>query len=186
MEEVGEVAEVLNGRSGRKEGVQGFERGTSKRTGWYHSLHHVAIAAINHIDLTKTIFEKDKTAAIKYQHERDLEGFLKEFESWHTFSNLRKSLERDKIKDKDFYNSLYRMSGFLYEERIEVSTKLVISLLLIKSKESASLSKRSRFTTKLWKFSLILEKLPPTIGYLTIDFPNTGGSPIHDKLEKSG
>ena len=33
----------------------------------------VAIAAINHIDLTKTIFEKDKTAAIKYQHEQDLE-----------------------------------------------------------------------------------------------------------------
>lgn len=41
-------------------------------------LHHaLAIAAIKHIDLTKTIFEKDKTAAIKYQHERDLEGFLK-------------------------------------------------------------------------------------------------------------
>lgn len=36
------------------------------------------IAAINDIDLTKTIFEKDKKAAIKYQHERDLEGFLKE------------------------------------------------------------------------------------------------------------
>ena len=33
-------------------------------------------------------------------------------------------------------------------------------------------------------FSLILEKLPPTIGYLTIDFPNTGRSPINDKLEK--
>ena len=41
-------------------------------------IHHtVAIAAINHIDLTKTIFEKDKTAAIKQQHERDLEDFLK-------------------------------------------------------------------------------------------------------------
>ncbi len=26
-------------------------------------------------------------------------------------------------------------------------------------------------------FSLILEKLPPTIGYLTIDFPNTGRKP---------
>ena len=36
----------------------------------------VAIAAINHIDLTKTIFEKDKKAASKYQHEQDLEGFL--------------------------------------------------------------------------------------------------------------
>jgi len=37
----------------------------------------VAIAAINDIDLTKTIFDKDKKAAIKYQHERDLESFLK-------------------------------------------------------------------------------------------------------------
>ena len=36
----------------------------------------VAIAAINDIDLTKTIFEKDKTAAVKYQHERDLEQFI--------------------------------------------------------------------------------------------------------------
>ena len=35
----------------------------------------VAIAAINHIDLTKTIFEKDKKAAIKYQHVQDLESF---------------------------------------------------------------------------------------------------------------
>ena len=36
----------------------------------------VAIAAINDIDLTKTIFDKDKKAAIKYQHERDLESFF--------------------------------------------------------------------------------------------------------------
>ena len=34
-------------------------------------------------------------------------------------------------------------------------------------------------------FSLILEKLPPTIGYLTIDFPNTGRSPIHDQADKN-
>ena len=33
-------------------------------------------------------------------------------------------------------------------------------------------------------FSLILEKLPPTIGYLTIDFPNTGRSSIHDQAGK--
>ena len=41
-------------------------------------IHYTAaIAAINDIDLTKIIFEKDEKAAIKYQHERDLEGFLK-------------------------------------------------------------------------------------------------------------
>ena len=38
----------------------------------------VAIAAINEIDLTKTIFEKDKTAAVKYQRQKDLEQFLAE------------------------------------------------------------------------------------------------------------
>ncbi|TVW82563.1 nucleotide pyrophosphohydrolase, partial [Streptococcus pneumoniae] len=27
--------------------------------------------------LTRTIFEKDKTAAVNYQHKHDLEGFLK-------------------------------------------------------------------------------------------------------------
>jgi len=57
VEEVGEVAEVLNGRSGRKEGVQDSNEELAK-------------------ELTKTIFEKDKKAAIKYQHEQDLEGFL--------------------------------------------------------------------------------------------------------------
>ena len=80
VEEVGEVAEVLNGRSGRKEGVQNSNEELAKELA--DIIHYtVAIAAINHIDLTKTIFEKDKTAAIKYQHERDLKGFLKGKES---------------------------------------------------------------------------------------------------------
>jgi len=80
VEEVGEVAEVLNGHSGRKDGVQDLNEELAKELAdiIYYT---VAIAAINDIDLTNTIFEKDKTAAIKYQHERDLEGFLKEFES---------------------------------------------------------------------------------------------------------
>ena len=30
-------------------------------------------------------------------------------------------------------------------------------------------------------FLPILEKLPSSIGYLTIDFPNTGRSPIHSQ-----
>ena len=75
VEEVGEVAEVLNGRSGRKEGVQDSNEELAKElTDIIH--YTVAIAAINDIDLTKTIFEKDKKAAIKYHHERDLEGYL--------------------------------------------------------------------------------------------------------------
>ena len=76
MEEVGEVAKFLNGRSGRKDGVQDSNDELAKELA--DIIHYtVAIAVINDIDLTKTIFEKDKKAAIKYQHERDLEGFLK-------------------------------------------------------------------------------------------------------------
>ena len=75
VEEVGEVAEVLNGCSGRKAGVQDSNEELAKELA--DIIHYtVAIAAINEIDLTKTIFEKDKTAAVKYQHERDLEQFL--------------------------------------------------------------------------------------------------------------
>ena len=76
-EVVGEVAEVLNGRSGRKEGVQDSNEELAKEL--VDIIHYtVAIAAINDIDLTKTIFAKDKTAAVKYQHEKDLEQFLAE------------------------------------------------------------------------------------------------------------
>ena len=76
VEEVGEVAEVLNGRSGRKQGVKDSNEKLAKELA--DIIHYtVAIAAINEIDLTKTIFEKDKKATIKYQHERDLEDFLK-------------------------------------------------------------------------------------------------------------
>ena len=76
VEEVGEVAKVLNGRSGRKQGVKNSNEERAKELA--DIIHYtVAIAVINDIDLTKTIFEKDKKAAIKYQHERDLEGFLK-------------------------------------------------------------------------------------------------------------
>ena len=79
VEEVGEVAEVLNGRSGRKEGVQDSNEELAKEL--VDIIHYtVAIATINDIDLTKTIFDKDKKAAIKYQHKQDLEGFLDNFQ----------------------------------------------------------------------------------------------------------
>ncbi|EHI76194.1 MazG nucleotide pyrophosphohydrolase domain protein [Streptococcus sp. oral taxon 058 str. F0407] len=75
VEEVGEMAEVLNGRSGRKEGVQDSNEELAKELA--DIIHYtVAIAAINDIDLTKTIFEKDKKSAIKYQHEQNLEQYL--------------------------------------------------------------------------------------------------------------
>ena len=106
VEEIGEVAEVLNGRSGRKKGVQDSNEELAKELA--DIIHYtVAIAAINDIDLTKTIFEKDKKAAIKYQHERDLEGFLENFKEnkkWFfsykedfTYIGLASNIENNEI-----------------------------------------------------------------------------------------
>jgi len=77
VEELGEVAEVLNKRAGRKaneeEDLQ--EELAEELADMIH--YTVAIAAINHIDLAATIIDKDKRAAVKYHHARDLEAFLK-------------------------------------------------------------------------------------------------------------
>ena len=78
VEEIGEVAEVLNKRSGRKAN-DNEDLQTELAEELADMIHYiVAIAAINHIDLSKTILEKDKRAAVKYHHIRDLEAFLTE------------------------------------------------------------------------------------------------------------
>lgn len=76
VEEIGEVAEVLNKRAGRKfsdeEDLQN-QLGTELAD----MLHYiVAIAAINDIDLTNVILEKDRLASVKYHHDVNLESFL--------------------------------------------------------------------------------------------------------------
>lgn len=73
VEEIGEVAEVLNQLEGRKtkEGENSLE---AELVDVIH--YTVAIASINHIDLTAAIIEKDKTAAIKYHQSPNLEEFL--------------------------------------------------------------------------------------------------------------
>ena len=80
VEEMGEVAEILNKRSGRKtaeeENLQ--EELAEELADVIH--YTVAIAAINGIDLSQTILEKDKRASIKYHHRTNLENFLKERE----------------------------------------------------------------------------------------------------------
>jgi len=73
VEEIGEVAEVLNQLEGRKEN----SGNTSLEKELVDVIHYaVAIASINHIDLTKAIIEKDKQAAIKYNQFPNLEEFL--------------------------------------------------------------------------------------------------------------
>ena len=78
VEEVGEVAEVLNKRDGRKafdrEDLQ--EQLANELVDVIH--YTVAIAAINGIDLNTTLIEKDRKAAIKYHHDTNLESFIQD------------------------------------------------------------------------------------------------------------
>jgi NTP pyrophosphatase (non-canonical NTP hydrolase) len=73
VEEIGEVAEVLNQLEGRKAN----SGNTSLEKELVDVIHYaVAIASINDIDLTKAIIKKDKLAAIKYNQSPNLEEFL--------------------------------------------------------------------------------------------------------------
>lgn len=77
VEEIGEVAEVLNKRAGRK-ATDENDLQEQLGTELADMIHYiVAIAAINDIDLTRIILEKDKKAAVKYNHKTNLETFLK-------------------------------------------------------------------------------------------------------------
>ena len=71
-------------------------------------------------------------------------------------------------------------------KRIEVYTKIgSLSVTYRKQKKVLVCLNGAGLLPSYENFSLILEKLPPTIGYLTIDFPNTGRSPIHDQADKN-
>lgn len=78
VEEVGEVAEVLNRRDGRK--ASGSENLNAQLANELVDVIHyaVAIASLNHINLNDVILEKDRKASVKYHHERNLEQFLSE------------------------------------------------------------------------------------------------------------
>ena len=76
VEEIGEVAEVLNKKAGRK---TNDEADINQQLGieLADMLHYiVAIAALNNLDLEKIILEKDITASVKYNHDITLEQFL--------------------------------------------------------------------------------------------------------------
>ena len=71
-------------------------------------------------------------------------------------------------------------------KRIEVSTEIgSLSVTYQKQKKVLVCLNGAGLLPSYENFSLILEKLPHTIGYLTIDFPNTGRSPIHDQAGKN-
>ena len=78
VEEVGEVAEVLNKRDGRK-ASDNEDLKSQLASELVDVIHYVfAIASLNQIDLNDAILEKDKKASIKYNHERNLEQFMSE------------------------------------------------------------------------------------------------------------
>ncbi len=76
VEEVGEVAEVLNKKSGRKasggEDLK-IELGNELADVIHYAL---AIAALNGLDMNQFIIEKDKAACVKYNYAVNLQQFI--------------------------------------------------------------------------------------------------------------
>mgnify|MGYP003436369833 CR=1 FL=1 len=76
VEEMGEVAEVINMRSGAKKATD-TDLKAELGTELADMIHYiVAIAAINDIDLEAVMLEKDKKASEKYNHDINLETFI--------------------------------------------------------------------------------------------------------------
>ena len=78
VEEMGEIAEILNRRSGRKAaGDADLDAELGKELA--DLIHYaVAIAAVNGLDLSEIILDKDRQASVKYRREVNLEQFLRE------------------------------------------------------------------------------------------------------------
>ena len=76
VEEVGEVAEVLNKRDGRKASDRDDLKAQLGNE-LADVIHYAfAIASLNQINLNDVILEKDKEASVKYHHKQNLEQFL--------------------------------------------------------------------------------------------------------------
>lgn len=78
VEEIGEAAEILNKKAGRK---AADKEDLSSQLGneLADVIHYtVAIAALNGLNLNDFILSKDRTASIKYHHRTNLEQFILE------------------------------------------------------------------------------------------------------------
>lgn len=77
VEEMGEVAEVLNKRTGRK-AAENEDLDTELGEELADMIHYiVAIAALNEIPLEQIMLEKDIRASQKYHHDTNLTEFLR-------------------------------------------------------------------------------------------------------------
>lgn len=73
VEEIGEIAEAINQLEGRKKETAA----NSLEYELADALHYIfAIAAINKIDLTKAIVQKDQAASLKYGQTPNLVEFI--------------------------------------------------------------------------------------------------------------
>ena len=81
VEELGEVAEIINMRVGSKK-ARDVDLTRELGIELADMIHYItAIAAINGIDLSSVILEKDKVASVKYNHRVSLEEFIAEQEA---------------------------------------------------------------------------------------------------------
>lgn len=78
VEEIGEVAQQISIRDGRKDGDKEavIEELGKELADVIH--YTIAIAGVNGIDLEKVILEKDLSAAIKYQHSTNLMEYIEQ------------------------------------------------------------------------------------------------------------
>ena len=76
VEEIGEVAEVLNKKAGRKK-PDSKDLQAQLGNELADVIHYaVAIAALNGLDMNEIIIEKDKAASVKYNHRTNLKQFI--------------------------------------------------------------------------------------------------------------
>ncbi len=76
VEEIGEVAEVLNKKAGRKSS-ENEDLQVQLGNELADVIHYaIAIAALNGLDMNDIIINKDKMASIKYNHRTNLEQFI--------------------------------------------------------------------------------------------------------------
>ena len=78
VEEIGEVAEILNKLAGRKK-ADSNELEVELGKELADVIHYVvAIAAVNDLDLNGIILDKDKKASLKYNRDTNMEPFVLE------------------------------------------------------------------------------------------------------------
>lgn len=76
IEEVGEVAEVLNKKAGRK-ATSGEDLQAQLGEELADVIHYaMAIAALNGLDMNAVILKKDKAASVKHHHAINQEQFI--------------------------------------------------------------------------------------------------------------